>query len=100
MGKYDKYAKKIKEEREFKEEQDRLHKKHEGIDENKVIVETSNTYKFTLSFLRGALKTTCTIIIFILAAIGLITVIYPNVREELMVVVQAVIDEVMRMIGR
>lgn len=99
MGRYDKYKQLLKQENEFNEEQKRLHEKHDSIDEDKVIVEKSNTFKFTLSFLRGILKALCTIAIFVLAAIGLTTLIYPNVRDEFMVVVISVLNDVRAMVG-
>ena len=45
MGKYDIYIENLKKEESFNKEQDRLHNKHSDIDENKVIVEKSNTIK-------------------------------------------------------
>lgn len=67
--------------------------KHSDIDENKVIVEKSNTIKFILSFLRASIKTIATIILVSLATIGIITLIYPEIRAEFIEVILNIFNE-------
>ena len=52
-----------------------------NLDEDVVVVEKSNAYKFTVTVLINVIKTLATIIILILAAIGLITLIYPTTKK-------------------
>lgn len=98
MGKYDIYIENLKKEESFNKEQDRLHNKHSDIDENKVIVEKSNTIKFVLSFLRASIKTIAAIILVFLAAIGIITLIYPEIRAEFIEVILNIFNEGKKMI--
>ena len=98
MGKYDIYIENLKKEESFNKEQGRLHNKHSDIDENKVIVEKSNTIKFVLSFLRASIKTIATIILVSLAAIGIITLIYPEIRAEFIEVILNIFNEGKKMI--
>ena len=98
MGKYDIYIENLKKEESFYKEQDRLHNKHSDIDENKVIVEKSNTIKFVLSFLRASIKTIATIILVSLATIGIITLIYPEIRAEFIEVILNIFNEGKKMI--
>ncbi|MBS6799172.1 MAG: hypothetical protein KH297_04740 [Firmicutes bacterium] len=99
MNKFDKYIKSVKNEKEFLRRQERLHEKHKGIDENKVIIEKSSTFKFTLLFLWNLFRIICNIIFFILVAIGILTLIYPQIRHELFLVIAAVWNEIQEMMG-
>lgn len=64
-----------------------------NIDEDVVVVEKSNAYKFTVTVLINVIKTLATIIILILAAIGLITLIYPTTREAVLQVLYSIKDQ-------
>ena len=88
MGKYDIYIENLKKEESFNKEQDRLHNKHSDIDEN----------KFVLSFLRASIKTIAAIILVSLATIGIITLIYPEIRAEFIEVILNIFNEGKKMI--
>lgn len=64
-----------------------------NLDEDVVVVEKSNAYKFTVTVLINVIKTLATIIILILAAIGLITLIYPTTREAVLQVLYSIKDQ-------
>lgn len=81
--KYVKVAEKIMKEKNFIKEQDDLHKKHKDVDEDKVIIETSNSYKFTVNIIKSVFKLISEIMLVILASIGILTLIYPGTRREL-----------------
>lgn len=98
MGKYDKFTSEIKEEKAFNKKQDRLHEKYEEIDEDKVIVETSNMTKFLLSFLKALLKTVIGIVVIILTTIGILTLIYPDSRAELFNIITGILNDIKMMI--
>ena len=63
----------IKAERQKAEEQQKLRGKY-NVDQNYVVVEKSNTGKFLI-------KIAATITILLLAAIGLYTLLYPEIRQ-------------------
>ena len=95
MGKYDKYAKAIKEEIAFNEEQENLHKKHENVPEDTVIIETGNMGKFMLNFIRAFIKTIFAIILIALATVGLLTLIYPETRDAFTVIVTGIVQDIL-----
>jgi hypothetical protein len=70
----------IKEERQKEEEQQKLREKYD-IGQNYVVVETSNTGKFVINLFIRLIKATATVIILILAVIGLYALIYPEIRQ-------------------
>lgn len=99
MGRYAKYIESIKKEEEFKKEQEKLHKKHKSIDEDKVIVERTNTIKFVLSFFRWAVISISSILVTCLTAIGILSLTYPNIRIELLKVLENLQGEIISLIG-
>ena len=98
MGRYDKYRKAVKEEIAFNEEQDRLHEKHSNIDEDTIIIETSNMWKFLMTYLRLSLKTASSIMLVFLAAVGILTLIYPETRAAFQTLIETLIDEIKHLI--
>lgn len=98
MGRYNKMRAILAQERAFREEQNRLHEKHEEIDRDKVIVEKSTTVRSILEFTRISIKTIAGIALIIFAAIGIITLIYPGVRAEFISVLKNMIVELKKMI--
>ena len=97
MSRYDKLNKMLKAEREFKENQQRLHDKHTSVPDNAVIVEKSTAVRATLGFIKGIGKTIAGVIFIILAAIGILTLVYPNCRTELLTVLQEIFMEIKSM---
>lgn len=73
---------KYNQEIELKKEQELKRKKYNVEDENVIIVEKNNTVKFLVNVLLAVVKTIATIIIILLAAIGLMCLIYPSTRME------------------
>ncbi len=96
-NKYSKLIKLIDEEKEFKENQIKLHNKHKDIDKDKVIVEKTNTLKFILSFLANIIKITSEIILIMLASIGIISLIYKEPREELIIIFNDIYQAILSM---
>ncbi len=100
MGsKYEKAKEKIGEQQQFQKQQRYLKEKYDIPQTEDVIVkERSNTLKFTLKILTGAIKTIAAVLFICLAAIGILTLIYPQIREEFVTVIQAILGEVNNMI--
>ena len=69
----------IKAERQKAEEQQKLRGKY-NVDQNYVVVEKSNTGKFIINLFIRLIKI-ATIPILLLAAIGLYTLLYPEIRQ-------------------
>lgn len=67
--------------RKERQEQEALRDKY-GITEEKVVIkETSNTGKFLIRLWVNFVRIICVILLLILAAIGIITLIYPENRQ-------------------
>lgn len=98
MSRFDKYMKAAKEQKAFEKEQEILHTKYDEIEEDKVIVETTNSYKFTVNFLKNFMKTLSAGILIILASIGLLTILYPNIRMEFFNVADEILRQIKTMI--
>ena len=83
MGnKYKRAAEIIERQQNFEKEQKVLHEKYNEPD-NVIIKEKSNTLKFIIKMFRSLLKTIAAAILIILAAIGLIALIYPEPRDNI-----------------
>lgn len=74
----------LEEKQRVQEEQEKLHKKHDVEDENIMIVEKSNMVKFSVKTVSSIIRTAATIALLVLAAIGLISILYPAPRNELL----------------
>ena len=74
------------------EKQKKLHNKYKDIKEDVKIIETSNSYKFTINTLKNIFHTFFSIIIYILATIGLMTLIYPETREYILNVFNQILN--------
>lgn len=96
MSRFD-LAEKVKKEELFKEEQRKLKEKY-NIDEKVVVVEKSNTYKFTIRTLTAGLRLCASIILITLALIGLATLVYPQIRQEFILILQEVLFQLQQMI--
>lgn len=91
-------AEKIKEEANREEEQKKLRRKHSITEENVIIIEKSNIYKFTIHLLITAIKTIASLVLFILAFVGLATLAYPQIRQELLLVLIDVVNQLQHML--
>ena len=73
----------VKAEKVFEKKQDDLKEKYNlDVEDNVVVVEKTNAYKFTVKMLAGAIKALATICLLTLATVGLITLIYPVSRNS------------------
>ncbi|WP_411328653.1 hypothetical protein [Anaerofustis stercorihominis] len=93
------YIEDIKKEQQFKEEQATLHKKHEEISEDKVIVEKNVAVKATLNMAQNIVKAIFAIIVVILTTVGILTLLYPETREVFFNLVNGLMDQLMQLIG-
>lgn len=93
------YIEDIKKEQQFKEEQTNLHKKHEEISEDKVIVEKNVAVKATLNMAQNIVKAIFAIIVVILTTVGILTLLYPETREVFFNLVNGLMDQLMQLIG-
>lgn len=81
------------------QEQKRLHAKHDISNPDTVVVEKSNMVKFLIRCAARIIRIAATVTVFVLAAVGLITLLYPDVREEFLFVLAAIMDEIRSMTG-
>lgn len=90
MDKYKNIKNKIEREQKSKEEQRKLHKKYKEVDGNIVIKEKGNLIEYVL-------RTIANIALAILAAIGLLAIIYKEPRMELISVIKETIEQIIGM---
>lgn len=89
---------KIKEEEEFKKRQNVIKEKHNIQDDNVIVVEKNNMFKFLVKLFLSAVKFIAAAVILILAGIGLTALIYPRPRAELFVILNQVINDILNML--
>lgn len=100
MGKFKTaFVSQLKEEQQRQREQKKLHRKHHLQDETIVIVEKSNLMKFIISSLCRLIRLTAVIVIFVLATLGGIALLYPNVRNPLLDVLLEILRELQALVG-
>lgn len=92
------FVKEAKEVLKQEAEQKQLREKHGIQDNNTLIVEKNNLFKFCIRCFIKIVKIFVTAGIFLLASVGLMSLIYPDVREELMKVLFAIQKEITTMI--
>lgn len=83
----------LEEEYKQEEEQKKLHKKHNIENEDVVVVEKSNMLKFSVNTVSSIIRTLSAILLIILATIGLISLVYPATRKQLIMIAQQVIEQ-------
>lgn len=94
MAKYkESLVKKIRIEQEENQKQKKLQEKYGIQNENVRIVERNNMGKFFVKTIGKCIRIVAVIILFILAAIGLTALIYPEIRQELLQVLGGVLAE-------
>lgn len=84
----------IKEEHAFLEEQDRLKEKYHVKEKNVVVVEKTHLWKFTVKVIGNLIRYAATIIILILAGIGLFTLTYPEIRSPFLEILGYTIEQI------
>lgn len=80
------------------QEQNSLRKKHHVEEEGLLIVERDNLLKFFVRCLASTIRIGATIFLFLLAAIGLVALVYPEVREVLFRVLYQIGQELFMML--
>lgn len=91
-------VKEVKKQAKQKEEQERLRAKY-NIDENVRIVEKSNNFKFTVKMIGKLWHLILNIVLFILALIGAIALVYPESRQELLIIFMDLLDQLNTLLG-
>lgn len=100
MGKFKKsFVSAAREELEKEAEQKRLHEKHQEIDEQMVIVEKDNTFQFTLRMLERVIRFAALTVLLVFATVGILSLVYPEVRKELLEVLGAILQQAKGMLG-
>ncbi len=84
----------LEEEEERKKEQERLHAKHKITDENVVVVEKNNVITFSIKSIGAVMRIGSTLILLVLAATGLLCIIYPETRQALLRVMEQLAGQV------
>lgn len=93
MGKYKKeLVSKIVEEQKFQKKQSKLKEKYE-LSDNVVIIEKDNMIKFFVRIIESTIQKMATIILLILAIIGLFTLLYPEIRNVFFEVVNQILQQ-------
>ena len=83
----------IKEQQEFEKQQKELKRKHRIDEKNVIVVEKSNMTKFLIRTIGNVVRISATILILILASIGLTTLLYPQIRNELLIILRQIIEQ-------
>ena len=81
-------------------EENRIKEKHHITDENIVVVEKSNTLKYIIRIMVLLLRTAAWITLIILAAVGILCVIYPETRAALFDVLSGICTGTETLIGQ
>lgn len=88
-----------KEQKDFEEKQSRLREKNAIEDDGIVVVEKSNMAKFTVKTLAAILRILALVILLILAAVGVICLIYPSTRLLFFSIFNGTIGELQGLLG-
>ncbi len=94
MSKYKKgIVEDIKKEKVFEENQQYLKDKYNMTGEAVVIVEKNNLLKYLIKYGVALIKLVVTIAILVLATLGVLTIVYPNSRHELLFVLEDIYSQ-------
>lgn len=88
----------VKEEIAAQKQQEALHEKYD-VPEDVKIIEKSNMGKFMLRTAGTITRIIATIIVIILAVIGVVALIYPDSRDCLFVIYNQTIDQIKAFVG-
>ena len=86
--------KEVKEQQRIQEEQKRLKEKYHIEEENVKVVEKSNTFKFAVKAISGIFRLIVNAIIYILALIGAVALVYPESREIIGLIFNDILQQV------
>lgn len=90
--------KEIKAEQREEKAQHKLHEKY-GVKEDVRIVEKQNLCKFLIVTLSAGIKMAATLAVLILATVGALTLLYPQIRSELFAVLWDIQRDVQQLVG-
>ncbi|WP_222864764.1 hypothetical protein, partial [Serratia marcescens] len=76
-----------------------LKEEHNITEENVVVVEKSNTYKFTINSIKALFQFSSRIIIIILTIIGLMGIIYPSPRTAIFTIIYEAVQQLQDYLG-
>ncbi len=99
MGKYAKATRRIKEEQAFEKEQHELKKKYDMENENVIIKEKSSVLKFLITTGGRIIRIAASIVLYVLAALGLLSLIYPSTRAALFETLKEIYAELVKLIA-
>ena len=83
----------IKDQQEFEKQQNELKRKHRIEEKNVIVIEKSNMTKFLIRTIGNVVRISTTILILLLASIGLTTLLYPQTRNELLIIINQIINQ-------
>ena len=87
-------VKEVHEKEEFIEEQQKIKTRHGIEDDNVVVVEKRMIIKSAIALCIHTIQFIAKILLIILAFIGLVAIVYPEPRNELLQIVSATINQV------
>lgn len=89
-----KFIEAYEEDEAFHKKQNHLHKKHMIEDENIVVVEKNNIIKFSITSMVGLLRFTASVVLVILASIGLLCIIFEETRLPLINLLNDIVTQI------
>lgn len=81
------FAHKAKKDLAYEKDQQEKRNELNIEDENIIIIEKSNNYKFTINNLKALVQLICIIVIIVLSSVGLLGLIYPAPREAILSII-------------
>lgn len=87
------YCRRYKKEKVFEENQQHLKDKYNMTGEAVVIVEKNNLLKYLIKYGVALIRLVVTIAILVLATLGVLTIVYPNSRHELLFVLEDIYSQ-------
>lgn len=95
-----KFIEAYEEDEAFHKKQNHLHKKHMIEDENIVVVEKNNIIKFSITSMVGLIRFVASVVLVILASIGLLCIIFDETRLPLINLLNDIVTQIRMEISR
>ncbi|MGN0496922.1 MAG: hypothetical protein ACI4GW_11905 [Lachnospiraceae bacterium] len=89
-----KFIEAYEEDEAFHKKQNHLHKKHMIEDENIVVVEKNNIIKFSITSMVGLIRFVASVVLVILASIGLLCIIFDETRLPLINLLNDIVTQI------
>ncbi|MEG2812970.1 MAG: hypothetical protein RSA79_00060 [Oscillospiraceae bacterium] len=84
----------IRENQEFENNQATLRKKYNiNTDTEKIVVEKSSVLKTITKIISAIIKTSANLALIVLSTIGLFSLVYPNIRVELLITAKEIYEQ-------